>query len=110
MFFPGLVTELTNPERTGYFTEEKTIGISSKFSWASFVAEDPIVKISFGLIALIESIIDKFYNNTTANDKTYNFNDKDIHEMYAKKVKVKKGHEYIKFDIQTLWKRKLIGL
>ena len=31
--------------------------------------------------------------------KKYNINDKNIFEMYIKKTKVKKGEEYIKFEI-----------
>ena len=34
--------------------------------------------------------------------KRYNFNDKDIYEANVKKVKVKKGEEYIKFEITSL--------
>ena len=34
--------------------------------------------------------------------KRYGFNDKDIHEMTAKRVKVKKGDEYIKYEINSL--------
>ena len=33
--------------------------------------------------------------------KVYGFNDKDIFEMVAKRAKVKKGNEYIVFDIKT---------
>ena len=32
--------------------------------------------------------------------KRYGFNDRDIYEMNVKKVKVKKGAEYIKFEIK----------
>lgn len=34
--------------------------------------------------------------------KKYGFNDKHIHEMIAKRVKVKKGQEYLVFNIVTL--------
>ena len=34
--------------------------------------------------------------------KRYNFNDKDVYEANVKKVKVKKGEEYIKFEITSL--------
>ena len=34
--------------------------------------------------------------------KKYKFDDKLIHEMLVKKKKVKKGKEYIKFEIKTL--------
>jgi Holliday junction resolvase RusA-like endonuclease len=34
--------------------------------------------------------------------KKYNFNDKDIFEMTAKRVKVKKGNEYLIFEIKEL--------
>jgi hypothetical protein len=34
--------------------------------------------------------------------KKYGFNDKDIFEMVAKRVKVKKGEEYLVFDIKSL--------
>ena len=34
--------------------------------------------------------------------KRYSFNDKDIYEANIKKVKVKKGEEYIKFEITSL--------
>jgi Holliday junction resolvase RusA-like endonuclease len=34
--------------------------------------------------------------------KFYNFNDKDIFEMVAKRVKVKKGNEYLIFEIKQL--------
>jgi Holliday junction resolvase RusA-like endonuclease len=35
--------------------------------------------------------------------KRYGFNDKLIHEMLVKRVKVKKGKEYIKFELSTLY-------
>ena len=34
--------------------------------------------------------------------KRYGFDDKHIYEMTAKRVKVKKGMEYLKFDIQHI--------
>ena len=34
--------------------------------------------------------------------KHYGFNDKNIFEMVAKRVKVKKGEEYLLFEIKTL--------
>ena len=34
--------------------------------------------------------------------KRYDFNDKHIYEMTAKRVKVKKGEEYLLFEINTL--------
>jgi len=34
--------------------------------------------------------------------KKYNFDDKRIHELFIKKTKVKKGYEYVKFEISKL--------
>lgn len=34
--------------------------------------------------------------------KKYNFNDRDVHKITAQKVKVKKGDEFITFEIETV--------
>ena len=60
------------------------------------------VNYEFGLSNSMADVDNLIKPATDILQKRYNFNDRDIYEMNVKKVKVKKGEEYIKFEITTL--------
>lgn len=60
------------------------------------------VVLEFGLSSKNADIDNPVKMTVDCLQKVYNFNDKQIYKMNLKKVDVKKGEEYIKFEIKKL--------
>ena len=58
------------------------------------------VFLVFGLSSKLADIDNPVKAFIDILQKKYNFNDRDIYEMNLKKIDVKKGKEYIKYDIR----------
>lgn len=60
------------------------------------------VYYEFGFSSAASDLDNPIKPLTDILQRKYNFNDKHIHEMIVRKFKVKKGDEYIKFEIKQL--------
>ena len=60
------------------------------------------VYYEFGFSSVASDLDNPVKPLTDILQRYYEFNDKHIHEMTIKKFKVKKGDEYIKFEIKAL--------
>ena len=58
------------------------------------------VLLTFGLSSKLADIDNPVKAFIDILQKKYNFNDRDIYEMNLKKVDVKKGNEFIEYDIR----------
>jgi Holliday junction resolvase RusA-like endonuclease len=60
------------------------------------------VSIVFGFSSKLSDIDNGVKNFVDILQKRYKFNDRNIYEMTLKKVDVKKGEEFIEYEIQAL--------
>ncbi len=60
------------------------------------------VTLTFGLSSKLADIDNPVKAFIDVLQKRYKFNDRDIYEMRLKKIDVKKGKEFIEYDIQSI--------